>query len=520
MSPQGASHRASLRASIAPYPTERSSARSVACWCVRFVLGIAFGAVALLRLDAQGRPGVISAPGTSTAPEETSGHAVRALLAPVIDGRDDDPVWRTAPPMTQFRQFDPGEDQPTAFRTEVRAAYDDRYLYVVVRAFDPHPDSIVSLLSRRDVKTASDQLKIIIDAYHDRRTGVEMAINPAGVQRDYAIYSDNVEDGTWDGVWDGAARIDSAGWVAEFRVPFSQLRFTASDANTFGFGVWRDIARRNQRDAWPAYRMSKRTFMSQLGTLDGIDQVGAARRLELLPYVVTKSVPNADVVRGGTSGALTAGLDLKAGIGPNVTIDATVNPDFGQVEAAPAVLNLSAFEIQFAEQRPFFQEGANLYRCNGPCEGVFYTRRIGRVPQLRADAADATFTHIIGAAKVSGRFANGVAFGLLDASTERVLGVSGTTIEPQTNYLVGRLLQELRGGPRTVNDLADATGMAQANVSRHLAVLFASQLVSRERDGVYVHYSLADRDVLKLCELVCGRLESELLERRKVIGGR
>ena len=174
---------------------------------------------------------------------EVTGRAVRVTAPPVIDGRDDDAAWKLAPPITGFRQFDPGEDLDPAFRTEARAVYDDRYLYVVVRAYDPHPDSIVSLLSRRDVKTASDQLKLIIDAFHDQRTAVEFAINPAGVKRDYAIYSDITEDVTWDGVWDAAAHVDSKGWVAEFRIPFSQLRFNADTTNDFGFGVWRDIAR-------------------------------------------------------------------------------------------------------------------------------------------------------------------------------------------------------------------------------------------------------------------------------------
>ena len=384
--------------------------------------------------------------GSVAAAQSTASRAVRALFAPVIDGKANDAVWQTATPITDFRQFDPGEDQPTAFRTEARVAFDDHYLYVLVRAFDPHPDSISSLLSRRDVKTTSDQIKIIIDAYHDRRTGVGLAINPAGVKRDFSVYSDNIEDPTWDGVWDAAARIDSVGWVAEFRVPFSQLRFTAKDAHEFGFGVWRDIARRNQRDAWPTYRLSSRTLMSQLGVITGIEGIAPARRLELLPYSVAKSVPNASSSTGGNVAQLTGGLDVKAGLGPSVTVDATVHPDFGQVEADPAVLNLTAFEIRFDERRPFFQEGAGLYRCGGPCEGLFYTRRIGRTPQLRSSNADPAFTNITGAAKVSGRFANGVAFGLVDASTERVRGVSGSTIEPQTNYLVARALREMRGG--------------------------------------------------------------------------
>ena len=384
--------------------------------------------------------------GASPATDATTGHAIRADRAPELDGRSDDAVWKLAPFMRGFRQFEPGEDLPPTFQTEAQAAYDDRYLYVLVRAFDPHPDSINTLLSRRDVKTASDQLKIIIDAYKDRRSGVEMAVNPAGVKRDYSIYGDSNEDPTWDGVWDVATRIDSAGWVAEFRVPFSQLRFTAHDMHEFGFGVWRDVARLNERSAWPVYRQSRRTLVSQLGTLSGIEGIGTPRRLELMPYSVTRSVPLPATRAPGQRGELAGGLDLKAGLGSHITVDATVNPDFGQVEADPAVLNLSAFEIRFDERRPFFQEGAGLYRCGGSCEGIFYTRRIGRTPQLRNSSADPLFTNITAAAKLTGRFDNGVAFGIVNASTEQVRGADGHTAEPQTNYLVVRALREMRGG--------------------------------------------------------------------------
>lgn len=419
---------------------------------VLFQLCVA-SAVSSRSLPAQTAP-------ADSVPVVTTGRAVRASTAPVIDGRDNDAVWRLAPPMTEFRQFDPGENLPTTFRTEARVAYDDRNLYVLVRAFDPHPDSISALLSRRDVKTPSDQLKIIIDAYKDRRSGVEMAVNPAGVKRDFSIYGDITEDATWDGVWDVGTRIDSAGWVAEFRVPFSQLRFTAKDAHEFGFGVWRDIARRNERDAWPVYRQSRRTLMSQLGTIVGIKGIGTPRRLELLPYSVTKRVPNPSAVIGGGTGQITGGLDVKAGLGSHVTVDATINPDFGQVEADPAVLNLSAFEIRFDERRPFFQEGAGLYRCGGPCEGLFYTRRIGRTPQLRGSGNDPAFTNITAAAKITGRFDNGVAFGVVNASTERVQGANGATIEPQANYLVARALRELRQGRSQI-------GMQLTDMRRH-----------------------------------------------------
>ena len=423
---------------------------------------------------------------SSPPPRRDLGRAVRALKPPVIDGRDDDAVWNLAPRMTEFRQFDPGEDLEPAFHTEVRAAYDDRFLYVLVRAFDPHPDSIISLLSRRDVKTASDQIKIIIDAYHDGRTGVEMAVNPAGVKRDFSIYSDAIEDPSWDGVWDAGVSVDSLGWIAEFRVPFSQLRFDRKDAHEFGFGVWRDIARLNERDAWPVYRLSSRTLISQLGTLREIRGIAPARRLELLPYAVTKSVPDLVTPGAANRNQIAAGLDIKAGLTPNVTMDATINPDFGQVEADPAVLNLSAFEIGFAEQRPFFQEGVGLYKCGGPCEGPFYTRRVGRAPQLRASSADPAFTTILGAAKFTGRFANGYSVGIVDAETRREIGVSGTTIEPQSNYFVARALREWRAGRSEagfmLTHLARDLDSATAPYLRRSATTLILQSINRTAD--------------------------------------
>jgi hypothetical protein len=397
------------------------------------------------------------APPTPPLGLEGSSAAVRATRAPVIDGRDDDDVWRNAPMLTGWRQFQPTEDGEPSYRTEAKVAYDDRNFYVVIRAYDPHPDSILPLLSRRDVRTNSDQLKILIDAYHDRRSGVELMVNPAGVKRDASIYNDNVEDMSWDGVWDADARIDSLGWVAEFRVPFSQLRFSAGPSHTFGFGIWRDIARKSERISWPIFRNSRQGIISQLGEISGISGIAPAKRFELLPYLVAKSISEPNRASGtvvpsdpwGRDQQLTGGLDFKYGITQNLTVDATVNPDFGQVEADPAVLNLSAFEVQFEERRPFFQEGVQLFKCGGPCEGIFYTRRIGRQPQLRSLEVtdnDPAFTRILGAAKLTGRLRNGISVGLVEASTQREVGHLGTTIEPQTNYLVGRLYKEMRQG--------------------------------------------------------------------------
>ena len=199
----------------------------------------------------------------------TTATAVRAAHGVVIDGRDDDDVWRTAPAITQFREFQPRENGDPRFATEAKVAYDDRNLYVFIRAFDPHPDSILKLLARRDVRAATDQLKIMIDSYHDRRSGFEFAVNPAGVKRDYAVYNDTQEDDAWDAVWDVATRVDSLGWTAEFRIPLSQLRYVPRDSNTFGFGIWRDIQRYTERVSWPLYRNSQIGISSQLGELRG-----------------------------------------------------------------------------------------------------------------------------------------------------------------------------------------------------------------------------------------------------------
>ena len=330
---------------------------------------------------------------------------MRAEKKPVIDGRDDDEVWRHAQPITGFRQFSPVANGEARFRTEAKVAYDDENFYVFIRMFDPHPDSILRLLGRRDVRVATDQIKIIIDSYHDRRTGYEFAVNPAGVRRDYAVYSDIAEDGSWDGVWEAGTTVDSLGWTAEFRIPLSQLRYADTKTHSFGFGIWRDIDRYKERDSWPEYRQTDARLMSQLGTVEKIDGIPSPHRLELAPYVVAKNVSEDPVAGNARNQKFSAGADIKYGLTSNLTLDATVNPDFGQVESDPSVLNLSAFETFFAEQRPFFLEGTGIYSFQVNCsqvncnnEGLFYSRRIGRSPQLGGlygDASSPTSTTIL-----------------------------------------------------------------------------------------------------------------------------
>lgn len=404
--------------------------------------------------------------------------ATRATQAPSINGRDDDAVWKSAPKTSDFRQFEPRVNGEPTFKTEFQVAYDSRNLYVFARMLDPHPDSIMHALSRRDVRGASDQIKIIIDSYDDKRTGYELAVNPDGVKRDFSISNDGNEDGSWNGIWDVATSVDAQGWTAEFRVPLSQLRYAAKDSHTFGFGIWRDIERLAERNAWPEYSPTRNGLSSQLGRLNGLEQITSARHTEITPYAVTKNAQRiTPTSRYERNQNLTVGADLKVGITPNVTLDATVNPDFGQVESDPAQLNLSAFEVFLAEQRPFFVEGTGLYRFQLNCyivvdcstnEGLFYSRRIGRSPALRGlygDASTATSTPIAAAAKLTGRTQNGLSFGALEAFTPRVNGPLDRMVEPGSNYGVFRLQQDMRGGETGLSLIATAVNRGVDSLS-------------------------------------------------------
>jgi hypothetical protein len=457
------SHRPSPAGSSLPPRRRRALARWLA-WA------LTFAALQASPVGAQTVRGVAAERAASAAPAANVvavASARRTGRPPVVDGRDDDAGWADAPVVDQFLEYEPTTGATPRFRTELRVLYDDRAMYVLVRMHDPAPDSILPLLSRRDVRTQSDQIKLVIDAYRDGRTAFQFCLNPAGVKRDYYVYNDGDEDVTWDGVWDGAARVDSLGWVAEYRIPFSQLRFSNAPAHTFGLLAVRDVARTGQRISWPLYRRDQQGYVSQAGALNGIDGLVPPRRIEVAPYAVAKNVTRARIGADGYRHPqqFAVGADAKIGLASNLTLDATINPDFGQVEADPAVLNLSAFEQFFEERRPFFLEGAGTFAFRTACDdidtgctGLFYSRRIGRSPQLASrygDAASPTFSTIQGAAKLTGRLPNGLSLGVLDAVTERERGVTGT-LEPATNYAVARAFQDLRGGQSGVGAMVTA----------------------------------------------------------------
>ena len=413
------------------------------------------------RLDGQApRPVSIALPTDSSATALRSGGAIS------IDAKDDDAVWRDAPPITAFQQWRPNEGVPARFKTEAKIAYDAANLYVFVRAFDPHPDSIKRLLERRDSFTSSDMIWIFVDSYHDKRTGYEFGVNAAGVKMDQAIYDDGNEDGAWDAVWDVATRIDSLGWTAEFRIPLSQMRYGRQREHTFGIMIDRDVYRYNERYIWPLLRQSKPGFVSQFGSLHGMDDLENPRKLEAMPYVVAK---NASTIRNNAftqKSNLAAGGDFKYRIAPNVTLDATINPDFGQVESDPSVLNLSAYESFFDERRPFFVAGRGLFRADVNCsavncwgESLYYSRRIGRTPELAGvygDTVPQQPVTILGAGKLLARFPQGTTIGVLDAVTQRETSPADVTYSPSTNYAVVRATQDFRGGNSGIGTMITA----------------------------------------------------------------
>ena len=410
--------------------------------------------------------GTQSAPRVVRAPTDSDAVAMRAESSPTIDGKDDDAAWRAAPPITQFQEWRPNEGKPARFKTEAKIVYDAANLYVLVRGFDPHPDSIKKLLERRDSFTSSDMVWLFIDSYHDKRTGFEFGVNAAGVKMDAAIYDDGNEDFAWDGVWDVATRIDSLGWIAEFRIPLSQMRYSRNREHTFGIIIDRDVNRYNERYSWPLLRQSKPGFVSQFGSLHGMDDLESPRRMEVMPYVVTKSASTITNNAFDQKQNVAAGGDLKYRISSNLTLDATINPDFGQVESDPSVLNLSAYESFFDERRPFFVAGRGLFRADVNCsavncwgESLYYSRRIGRTPELAGVYGDTVPQQpitILGAGKLLGRFPTGTTIGLLEAATQREASPGDTTYAPSTNYAVLRATQDFRGGSSGIGTMITA----------------------------------------------------------------
>jgi hypothetical protein len=440
------------------------------------------GLCAAIPAPAQQGARTVAAPGTAGG----DGAAVRSLRAARaagvrVDGRLDEAAWAAAEVAGGFVQQRPREGAPASQPTQVRVLYDDQAVYVGARMADAHPDSIAAQLARRDASGIySDWFHVVIDSYHDRRTGFRFAVNPLGVQKDVMHSNDGNEDVSWDAVWEVATSRDSAGWTAEFRIPLSQLRFgrgTAGQERVWGINFLRDIARVDERSYWSAVPANYPGFMSRAGDLAGLAGIATPRRLEVLPYTsarLTRDPVNpSDPFSRANAFDPSVGADVRMGLPGGLTLTGTINPDFGQVEVDPAVVNLSAFETFYPEKRPFFVEGSDIFGFGSlnsfntfGSPTFFYTRRVGRSPHrsLAGEfgyADEPSQSTILGAAKVSGKTPGGWSVGVLDAVTalERGTylddgGVRRTApVEPLSNYFVGRLRRDFQGGRTVVGGL-------------------------------------------------------------------
>jgi hypothetical protein len=391
--------------------------------------------------------------------------AGKATPPPNLDGRLDDPAWANATVATDFTQNYPRGGTPATRRTEARVVFSGDAVYVGMRAFDS-PDSIVAPLARRDARVNTDLLDVLFDSFHDRRSAFHFAVNPAGVKFDIYHYNDALADVSWDAVWDVAVSQDSLGWSAEFRIPLSQLRYNVSSdgPSTWGVNFYRNIARRQEWSSWAPVPQGESREVSRFGDITDIESLASSRRREVIPYVsasLTRAPgERADPFFQQTAFSGGAGLDAKLGVGNGLTLDLTVHPDFGQVEADPSEVNISGFETTFQERRPFFVENGGLFQLpiyESPEEVLFYPRRIGRAPQVGADstalfAREPQQTTIIGAAKLSGKTARGISVGVMEAVTGAAfadivdtLGRRQTDlVEPTTSYSVARVQQDLR----------------------------------------------------------------------------
>ena len=400
---------------------------------------------------------------------------------PVLDGRVDESAWDLVEWSGDFVEREPEEGDPPTAQTEFKLLYDDEALYFGFRMHD-NPALVRSLLARRDW-FPGDWIEVNIDSYHDFRTAFSFTLSLSGTRGDEFVSNDgNNWDTSWDPVWEGAANIDESGWTAEMRIPLSQLRFDGAPEQVWGLQVQRRIFREEERSTWQPIPKDVSGWVSNFGEIHGIQGIEPSRRIEIMPYSVGRAESfekiEGDPFRDGSSTDVDFGLDGKIGLTSDLTVDFTINPDFGQVEADPSEVNLTAFETYFSERRPFFIEGADILRLPlAPAitgghftrDRLFYSRRIGKRPAYYPDLGDDEFadvpenTSILGAFKLSGKTASGMSIGILESVTalERADvdgsgGKSQTAVEPSTNYFVGRVMQDFREGNTVVGAMMTA----------------------------------------------------------------
>lgn len=400
--------------------------------------------------------------------------------APVIDGLLADAPWTEVEWGNNFTQRQPYDGKPPTFQTAFKILYDDDNIYFGIRAFDKDPGLIVKRLARRD-ESEGDMVEVTIDSYDDNLTGFQFTVNAAGVKSDAIITNDNSQDPTWNPIWYVKTVIDSLGWTAEIKIPLNQLRFSKKNEQTWGLQVWRNIYRMEEQSTWKYIPREASGWVSLFGDLNGIHNLVPKKEIEIIPYLVTKAdrykKEDGNPYAKGSENSMSAGIDGKIGITNDFTVNYTINPDFGQVEADPSEVNLSAFETFFAEKRPFFIEGKNIFDFkptmgDGPnsSDNLFYSRRIGRSPHYSPDLNDNEYakepdhTDIIGAFKLSGKTRKGWSVGLLESFTQKEIAkidLEGIrrkeTAEPYTNYSAFSLQKDIDKGNSVIGGMFTAT---------------------------------------------------------------
>lgn len=399
---------------------------------------------------------------------------------PVIDGKIDDACWQNVEWAGNFTQFEPYEDTLPSQQTSFAILYDDNNLYVAIKAHDTEPEKINKLLSRRD-QNDGDWVGIFIDSYEDKLTGFAFCVSAAGSKTDIIYTNDSNEDDSWDPIWYVKTSIDAEGWNAEMRIPLSQLRFTKKHEYEWGVDIARFIHRKSEMSLWKPLHKSSNKMVSDFGILTGISDISPKKDVELFPFALAK-LTKADKEEGnpfatGKQHTYSVGLDGKIAITNDLTLNMTINPDFGQVEADPSEVNLSAFESFYPEKRPFFIEGKNIFNFrmtsgdgDGSSIGMFYSRRIGRTPHFSPDLEDGQYadipnnTHILGAFKLSGKTRKGTSIGILESLTKREVAdvdIAGESsqypVEPLSNYIVARVEQDIDKGNTVVGGIFTAT---------------------------------------------------------------
>ena len=386
---------------------------------------------------------------------------ITSATPPLIDGALDDSVWASVAWGADFIELAPNENTAPSVQTKFKILYDQKHIYIALKALDPEPSSITNRLSRRD-GFVGDRINVLIDSYHDLRTAFLFTVTAAGVRGDEIITDngDNIDD-SWNPIWSTKALIDADGWSAEMKIPLSQLRFSNDKKQVWGLNISRNYFKNNEISNWNRIPVGSAGWVSEAGELHGINNIKPQKQIEIQPFTATKldryEAESGNPYADGNDFSVNAGLDAKIGITNDLTLDVTINPDFGQVEADPAAIALDGFEVFNREQRPFFVENKNIfnYQFSENRDNLFFSRRIGRSPQVLADTPAGAFvdqpqnTTILGAAKFSGKTKNGWSVGVLESMTSKeytTINSNGNTseslAEPFTNYFVGRVQKD------------------------------------------------------------------------------